>query len=102
MSQTNVRRKAQAAAKEYQIQLRRERDLAERRYGQVGIDIAVALSQRDAAIRQFEAKAAEGLDQLTRIEGLTITAACDWSAGLSPVEAKRLVRTYINSTGSEE
>lgn len=94
MSQQEIRREAKRAASEHQIRLRRERDQAERRYSQLGVEVAVGLGQRDEAITRFERQSAEALNQLTHNEGLNLSAACLWSGGLALTEGRRLLRTY--------
>lgn len=88
----SVRQAARRAALDAQAKRRRERAAAERTWSTLGIEIAVALSERDAAIKHHEHTAGTALLQLTRDEGLPLSAACEWANGLSTADAKRLLR----------
>jgi hypothetical protein len=102
MSQQEVRRAARKAVIERQIQVRRERGAAERRYSELGVEVAVALGQRDDAIARFEGAAAEALHQLTRVEGLSQEAACTWAGDLTVSEARRILRTLPRDSSTAE
>ena len=65
---------------------------AERRCSALGVDIAVALTERDAAIERLERTAGAALLKLTLDEGLTLTESCEWADNLPTADAKRLLR----------
>ena len=54
--------------------------------------MAVALTERDAAVERLERAAGTALLKLTRDEGLTLAEACEWADNLTTAEAKRLLR----------
>ena len=88
----SVRQIARRQALEAQSKRRRERDEAERRMSALGVDVVVALTERDAAVARLERVAGEALGKLTHDEQLTINEACEWAGELSVAEAKRLRR----------
>ena len=88
----SVRQTARKSALETQAKRRRERAEAERRWSALGIDVAVALTERDAAVDRLERAAGAALVKLTQDEGLTLSSACEWADNLPTAEAKRLVR----------
>ena len=88
----SVRQAARKSALAAQAKRRRERAEAERRCSALGIDVAVALTERDAAVQRYERAAAATLVKLTRDEGLTLSSACEWADNLPIAEAKRLLR----------
>ena len=91
MSQS-VRQTARKAALATQAKRRRERAQAERRWSALGIEVAVALTERDAAIERLERAAGTALVKLTRDEDLTLAEACEWADNLPTAEARRLLR----------
>ncbi len=88
----SVRQAARRQALETQAKRRRERAEAERRRSALGVDVVVALGERDAAVDRYERVAGESLGRLTRDEQLTINEACEWAGNLPVAEAKRLRR----------
>ena len=88
----SVRQIARRQALEAQSKRRRERDEAERRMSDLGVDVVVALTGRDAAVVRFERVAGAPLVKLTRDEQLTINEACAWAGDMPVAEAKRLRR----------
>ena len=88
----SVRQVARRQALEAQAQRRRERVEMERRRSAMGVDVVVALTERDAAVARWERAAGEALMKLTRDERLTIGEACEWAGDLTAAEAKRLRR----------
>ena len=87
----SVRQVARQAL-EAQAKRRRQRVGAERRRSALGVDVVVALTERDAAVQRYERAAAAALVSLTSTEGLTIAEACEWAGDLAVTEAKRLLR----------
>jgi len=96
----SVRQTARRAALETQAKRRRERAEAGRRCSALGIDVAVALTERDAAIERFERAAGAAFLKLTRDEGLALPEACEWADNLPTAEAKRLLRLIVPTSGS--
>jgi hypothetical protein len=88
----SVRQAARRQALESQAMRRRDRAAAEKRRSALGVDVVVALGERDAAVERHERAAGAALVTLTRDEGLTVTEACEWAGYLSAAEAKRLRR----------
>lgn len=88
----SVRQGARRRALEAQALRRREQVEVERRRSALGVDVVVALSERDAAIARWERLAGEALVKLTRDERLTLRDACEWAGDLTLAEAKRLRR----------
>ena len=88
----SVRQIARRQALEAQTKRRRERAESERRRSALGVDVVVALTERDAAVVRFERAAGAALVKLTRDEQLMITEACEWAGELTVTEAKRLRR----------
>jgi len=64
------------------VQNQRERAEAEKRRSELGVEVVVALGERDAARGRHERSAGAALVALTRDEGLTITEACEWAGDL--------------------
>ena len=88
----SVRQTARKSTLASQAKRRNERAEAERRCSALGIDVAVALSERDAAVERLERAAGAALLKLTSDEGLTLSLACEWADYLPTTEAKRLLR----------
>ena len=88
----SVRQIARRQALEAQTKRRRERAEAERRMSALGVDVVVALTERDAAVARLERAAGEALEKLTHDEHLTINEACEWAGDMPVAEAKRLRR----------
>lgn len=95
----SVRQVARRQALEAQAMRRRQRAEAERRRSALGVDVVVALTERDAAVRRYERAAAAALVSLTNTEGLTIADACEWAGDLAVAEAKRLLRLEAGDDG---
>ena len=93
----SVRQAARRRALQAQAKMRKERAEAERRRSALGVEIVVALSERDMAVERYEALAADALIKLLRDEGLTAEAVGVWADGLSSVEVKRLKRIAARS-----
>lgn len=88
----SVRQAARKSALAAQAMRRRERAEAERRWSALGVDVVVALTERDAAVERLERVAAAALLKLTDDERLTLSLACEWADNLPIPEAKRLLR----------
>ena len=88
----SLRQAARRAALETQAKRRRERAEAERRWSALGVNVAVTLTERDAAVQRYERAVGAALVKLTRDEGLTLSSACGWADNLPTAEARRLLR----------
>ena len=88
----SVRQTARKSASATQAKRRRERAQVERRCSAIGIDVAVALSERDATVARLEREAGAALVKLTQDEGLALSLACEWADNLPTADAKRLIR----------
>lgn len=87
----NARQTARRAALDAQAKLRRQRVEKEKRLGARGVEVVVALCERDEAVRRCEERAGEALRVMTDEEGLSLDAALEWCGdGLSRREAARL------------
>jgi hypothetical protein len=95
----SVRQAARRSALEGQAKRRRARAEAMRRWSALGVDVLVALSERDAAVERLERAAGTALRKLTRDEGLTLPEACEWAGDLSVAEARRLRRLVEDDPG---
>lgn len=91
----SVRQVARRQALEAQAKRRRERAEIERRCSALGVEVVVALTERDAAVERYERGAGVALAALMNSEGLTIADACEWAGDLTVAEAKRLRRLAI-------
>lgn len=86
----SVRQQARARALEKQEERRRERVAADRRKSTLGVEVSVALGERDEAVRRYERKAGEALLRLTRDESVNLAELDEWVPDLSASEARRL------------
>jgi hypothetical protein len=98
----SVRQVARRRALEAQAKRRQERAAVEKRCSALGVDVVVALTERDAAVRRYERAAGTALAALMDAEGLTIADACVWAGDLTVMEAKRLRRLVIDAELSAE
>lgn len=82
-----------------QSQWRAERKAKDDRCSALGVEIVVALRERDAWVAECEQRAGEALRKLVDSEGLTTTEAVRWCGGqVSLPEAARL-RRLVRSAG---
>lgn len=100
MGQQSVRQAARRAALEQQRKRRQEREEADRRRSALGVDITVALSERDAHVQRLELAAGTAITRLTRDEGLSVEEAIEWADGVTAGEARRLRRLAEDRQGS--
>lgn len=83
-----------------QSTLRAERKAKDDRCSALGVQVVIALQERDALVAQCEQRAGEALAQLVDAEGLTTTDAVRWCAGqVSVAEAARLRRLAKSASG---
>lgn len=86
----SVRQEARARALAAQAERRRERQEAEKRRSALGVDVAVALGERDAAVARLEIAAGSALESLVEREGVAEADLGEWVADLSLAEVRRL------------
>ena len=83
----SVRQEARARALAAQAERRRERQEAEKRRSALGVDVAVALGERDAAVARLEIAAGSALESLVVDNEEAIAAALKADLGRQPFEA---------------
>lgn len=88
----SVRQAARQKALEAQRAKRREREASERRRGALGVDVTVAIEERDAAVARHELAAGQALRALTRDEGVSLQDVGEWVPDVGTSEVKRLLR----------
>ena len=72
---------------------RAERNAKDDRCSALGVQVALALRERDAWVAECEQRAGQALRDLIEVEGLTASEAVRWCAGqVSVAEASRLRR----------
>ena len=86
----SVRQEARARALAAQAEKRRERQEAERRRSALGVDVAVALGERDAAVARLEVVAGSALERLVEREGVAEADLQEWIPDVPPAEIRRL------------
>lgn len=96
----SVRQIARRRALEAQAKRRQERAEVEQRCSALGIDVVVALSERDAAVERHERAAGVALTELVESEGLTLAEACAWAGEVTVAEGKRLRRLVTRDPGN--
>ncbi len=93
--------RARRSTLERQSTWRAERKAKDDRCSALGVQVVIALQERDAWVAECEQRAGEALVQLVEAEGLTTTEAVRWCAGqLSVPEAARL-RRLTRSAGAD-
>lgn len=94
MQKQTVRQQARARARQARAKVRREQAERERRLFKWGEQVAVALAQRDAVVRDCEQRAGLALRSLIEQEGLSTQEALAWCGGdtLTGREVHRLIR----------
>ena len=81
---------------------RAERKEKDDRCSALGVEVAVALRERDAWVAECEQRAGQALVKLVDAEGLTTTEAVRWCGGqVSVPEAARL-RRLVRSAGVDD
>ena len=95
--------RARRTALDGQSTWRAERKAKDDRCSALGVQVALALRERDAWVAQCEHRAGQALAELVEIEGLTAGEAVRWCAGMVTVaEAARLRRLarHMDTSGS--
>ena len=91
VSKQSARQLARRAALDAQSKMRERRVEREKRLSARGVEVMVALGERDEMVRRCEQRAGEALHQMTAVEGLGLDEAIQWCGrGLSRREAARL------------
>lgn len=91
MGKQGVRQTARRAALDAQAKMREQRVAREKRLSARGVEVVVALGERDEVMRRYEQRAGEALLHMTAVEGLSVDEAIQWCGeGLSRREVARL------------
>ncbi|GEM_PF-3543069 len=91
VSKQSARQLARRAALDAQSKMREQRVQREKRLSARGVEVMVALGERDEMVRRCEQRAGQALHQMTAVEGLGLDEAIQWCGkGLSRREAARL------------
>ncbi|NNM46955.1 hypothetical protein [Knoellia koreensis] len=101
----SVRQLARRAALDAQAKIREQRVAREKRLSARGVEVMVALGERDELVRRYEQRAGEALLAMTSAEGLSVDEAIQWCGeGLSRREVARLcaLADSDGSTASDE
>ena len=94
--------RARRTTLERQSTWRAERKAKDDRCSALGVQVVMALQERDAWVAECEQRAGQALVQLVVGEGLTTTEAVRWCAGeVSVPEAARL-RRLVKSAGADD
>ena len=102
MSRREDWRRARRTTLEGQSKWRAERKAKDDRCSALGVQVVLALRERDAAVAECEQRAGHALVKLVHSEGLTTTEAVRWCAGqISVPEAARL-RRLVRSAGVDD
>jgi hypothetical protein len=100
LGKQGVRQTARRAALDAQARMREQRVAREKRFSARGVEVVVALGERDEVVRRYEQRAGEALLQMTAVEGLSVAEAIQWCGeGLSRREVVRLC-ALAHSEGS--
>lgn len=95
----SARQVARRAALDAQAKLRKDRVQRERRLSARGVDVMVALGERDETVRRAEQRAGEALRKMTADDGLSLDEVVQWcGVGLTRREAARLCSLAQAST----
>lgn len=99
MSRRDDWQRARRAALDGQSSWRAERAAKDERCSRLGVEVAMALRERDAWVAECEQRAGRALVALTGEEGLSSAEALRWCAGsVTGPEAARLRRLVHPST----
>lgn len=99
----SVRQEARARAMAAQEAKRRERRAAEKRCSLLGVDVVVALADRDAAVARLEVAAGIALDLLVEREGVAEADVAEWVPDVPLAEIRRLRKCAASAdTGAAE
>lgn len=97
-----ARQAARRAALDAQAKMRAQRAQREKRLSALGVQVMVALGERDEVIARCERRAGEALQRMTDGEGLGLAEALHWCGdGMTRREARRLRALVDGGTRSE-
>lgn len=92
MGQAAVRQEARKSVLEAQAEMKAERDKREKRLSGLGVDVVVALRERDAAVQRCELQSGRALQKMLD-EGLSMKEAMQWCGPeVGRREAGRLIK----------
>jgi hypothetical protein len=93
VTRQSVRQDARRAALDAQVKRRRERAEREKRLEELGVQVLVAVREREALVADCDRRAGEALRSMVDAEGVTMREAVEWCADeISMREATRLRR----------
>ncbi|WP_295702132.1 hypothetical protein [Lapillicoccus sp.] len=96
-----VRQSARRVALDAQDKVKKRRLERDKRLSALGIQVAVALGERDAAVARCERRAGAALRAMTDDEGLALVQAVLWCGeGLTRREASRLRAVHASASES--
>lgn len=99
----SVRQRARRAAQAAQAAVRADRVQREKRLGALGVDVAVAIAERDAAIARHERAAGLALAAMMQEGGVSATEAASWCGEqVGSREVQRLLQLVTAGEGSTE
>ena len=94
--------RARRTTLEGQSKWRAERRAKDDRCSALGVQVVMALQERDAWVAECEQRAGEALAQLVDGEGLTTTEAVRWCAGQVSVPESARLRRLVKSAGADD
>ena len=94
--------RARRTTLEGQSKWRAERRAKDDRCSAFGVQVVMALQERDAWVAACEQRAGEALVQLVDSEGLTATEAVRWCAGEISVQEAARLRRLVKSAGADD
>lgn len=102
MGQAAVRQEARKSVLEAQAEMKAERDKREKRLSGLGVDVVVALRERDAAVLRCELQSGRALRKMLD-EGLSMKEALQWCGPeVGRREAGRLIKQAEESAQQGE
>ena len=102
MGQAAVRQEARKSVLEAQAEMKAERDKREKRLSGLGVDVVVALRERDAAVLRCELQSGRALRKMLD-EGLSMKEALQWCGPeVGRREAGRLIKQAEQAKQTEE
>ena len=102
MGQAAVRQEARKSVLEAQAEMKAERDKREKRLSGLGVDVVVALRERDAAVQRCELQSGRALQKMLD-EGLSMKEAMQWCGPeVGRREAGRLIKLTEEADASPQ
>ena len=102
MSRRQDWNRARRTALDGQSTWRAERKAKDDRCSALGVQVALALQERDAWVAQYEQRAGHALTELVETEGLSAGEAVRWCAGTVTVADAARLRRLAKGAGNEQ